>query len=213
MGLIPHPEIPVDELRTTDMMILLFVGAAWELIRRLVVWSVQIRSSTLKNQERKLYALQYETTLKRKLGPSAFVETSKLERQVLAAEKELETIYADRKRKIALVQRIVRNANYAVTGLVFFVYYGIAIMRLDGSRLPSSSKVVVSEDEAYGLVSTWNKAFMFPISIIGVGMKLSKWGLVNPQASTGALVVFWSSQVTVKKIMEGVEALLQLSCS
>ena len=49
--------------------------------------------------------------------------------------------------------------------------------------------------------------FLFPLSYIGMGIKVSKWGLNNPRASTGALLVMWSAQVTVSKIMDGIEAL------
>jgi len=63
-----------------------------------MVLRVRIKPNWLIEKEAALAVLQAETNAKRKLGPSAFVETSKLERQVLAQEKELEKIYEDRKR-------------------------------------------------------------------------------------------------------------------
>ena len=47
------------------------------------------KSSTERTLEQQLVQLNFETAQKRRLGPSAFVETSKLERQVLSKEKEL----------------------------------------------------------------------------------------------------------------------------
>ena len=98
MAFIPHPTLFLSHIRVNDIWFLLAVGAVWELFCRLVVLLVRMKPAWLIEKEVALAVLQVETNAKRKLGPSAFVETSKLERQVLVQQRELEKIYADRKR-------------------------------------------------------------------------------------------------------------------
>jgi hypothetical protein len=98
MSFIPHPTLFLSHIRVGDIWFLLAVGAVWELFCRLVVLCVRIKPAWLIEKEVALAVLRAETNAKRKMGPSAFVDTSKLERQVLVQEKELEKIYADRKR-------------------------------------------------------------------------------------------------------------------
>ena len=98
MAFIPHPTLFLSHIRVNDIWFLLAVGAVWVLFCRLVVLLVRMKPAWLIEKEVALAVLQVETNAKRKLGPSAFVETSKLERQVLVQQRELEKIYADRKR-------------------------------------------------------------------------------------------------------------------
>ena len=98
MAIIPHPTLFLSHIRVNDIWFLLAAGAVWELFCRLMVLRVRIKPDWLIEKEAALAVLRVETDTKRKLGPSAFVETSKLERQVLVQEKELEKLYVDRKR-------------------------------------------------------------------------------------------------------------------
>ena len=52
------------------------------------------------------------------------------------------------------------------------------------------------------------KALLFPVSYVGIGTKIAKWG-IDPEVATssiGALVVMWSAQVTTGKLMDAVDA-------
>jgi hypothetical protein len=96
---VPHPPIVLSKIRVNDIWFLLLVGAVYELGCRLyVLFIVKMKSDALLRKEHRLKQLTLRTNNVRKLGPSSFVETSKLERQVLALEKELNSIYELRKR-------------------------------------------------------------------------------------------------------------------
>lgn len=97
MAVIPHPPVFLSQIRVNDIWLLLAVGAAYEIGSRYLVLSVRRKPAWLLRKEEALRVLQAETDEKRKLGPQAFVETSKLERQVLAQEMELQKIYEERK--------------------------------------------------------------------------------------------------------------------
>jgi hypothetical protein len=97
MTFLPHPPIVLSSIRVNDIWFLLAAGAVWEIGCRLFLLSVKIKPAWLVQKELELQQLNTVTSAKRKLGPQAFVETSKLERQVLALEKELATIYEGRK--------------------------------------------------------------------------------------------------------------------
>jgi hypothetical protein len=147
------------------------------------------------------------TRQKQKEGFSAFVETSKLERQVLAEEKAMSQIYQDRKAQLTVIKKLFKNIGLALSFVIFFVYYGIPVVTMDGSLIETNE--ILSAEGASLKGAAFTKAFMFPISYVGLGMRLSRWGLENPSNSIGALLVLWSAQTTVGKIMDGVEALMQ----
>jgi len=52
------------------------------------------------------------------------------------------------------------------------------------------------------------KRLLFPISYVGMGQKISKWGMgaASADASFGALMVLWSAQVTVGKLFDAIDA-------
>ena len=89
MTFLPFPVVPYKIVHTGDIVLLLTLGFVYELFIRIYQYHAERRSSC----ERKLIihvaTLKYETAKKRALGPSAFVETSKLERAILTSEKEL----------------------------------------------------------------------------------------------------------------------------
>lgn len=103
MALIPHPSLSLSQIRVNDIWLLLAIGAGWELFCRTILVLVRRKSPSVVSKEVELRRLQAQVTEKRKLGPSTFVETSKLERQVLVLEKELGKVYAARKKYVEQV--------------------------------------------------------------------------------------------------------------
>jgi hypothetical protein len=207
MGFIPHPTIPLGEIRPLDLLLLLSAGALWELISRLIVLSYSRKSSSLRQRECVFQQLQHLTRQKQKEGSAAFVETSKLERQVLAEEKALSQVYQDRKAQLTVIKKLFKNIGYALSLVIFFVYYGVPVVTMDGSLIETNE--ILSAEGASMKGATFTKAFMFPLSYVGIGMRISRWGLEDPSNSIGSLLVFWSAQTTVGKIMDGAEALMQ----
>jgi hypothetical protein len=207
MGYIPHPVIPLGEIRPLDLLLLLTAGALWELISRICVLSYSRKSSSLRQREHAYQQLQHLTRQKQKEGSSAFVETSKLERQVLAEEKALSQVSQDRKAQLTVIQKLFKNIGLALSFVVFFVYYGVPVLTMDGSLIETNE--ILSAEGASWKGAAFTTAFMFPLSYVGIGVRLSRWGLEDPSNSIGALLVFWSAQTTVGKIMDGIEALMQ----
>jgi hypothetical protein len=114
MGIIPHPPIFLSHIRVNDVWLLLAVGTLYEVGCRLFLLMSRMKSHSLRRKEAELSLLQMETDQKRKLGPQAFVETSKLERQVLARELELQKIYANRKTYVHVEKRKKMRASEPV---------------------------------------------------------------------------------------------------
>ena len=212
--IIPHPEIPLGEIRPLDMLGLLLLGGLWELVSRLIVLTNIRKPRSLRTQEQRYRALQYETNQKRKLGPQAFVETSLLERQVLAEEKALVDTYEQRKLRLANTQKIVQNANRILAIVVAFCFFRVPMLTIDGTKvveLSSSSTeetLIFTTEQAASRGASWYKAFLFPLSYIGMGIRFSKFGLPDPSVSVGAVLVLWSAQTTVGMILDGVQALV-----
>lgn len=198
---VPHDPVVLSEIRTLDIWLLLAVGALWELVCRFVLLSKKMKPNSLLRKEAALSELQRKTDSMRKKGPSAFVETSKLERKLLASEKELSEIYSSRKKVAETVEKkLVKYGRYVIAALVFAVYYGVPIVTLDSVEIGPF-------DYLHG--STYMKTLLFPISVFGFGNRISKWG-IHPTdvaaSSIGALVVMWSSQVTVGMVMDAIES-------
>ena len=96
---LPHPQIILSQIRINDVWLLLFIGGVYELLCRLyILFAIKLKSNVVLQKEYALQHMTNKTNQLRKLGPSSFVETSKLERQVLSLEKELSVIYEQRKR-------------------------------------------------------------------------------------------------------------------
>ena len=93
--------------------------------------------------------------------------------------------------------------NMQIAFVVFVLYYGVAVLTLDdtATNIP---------DNAYADAAPFLKRMLFPISYVGMGVRLSRWGMAAEQAETsiGALVVMWSAQATLGKIMDAVDALM-----
>lgn len=200
MAIVPHPPIFLAEIRTTDIWFLLGVGALYELLTRSFLLAVKRKPQSLLEKEAALQALQTETDIKRKMGPSAFVETSKLERQVLAMEKELEKLNAERKASCKKVEKIFfQSGNMQLALLFYILYFGVPLITIQGLEVGLGDTIEAGD---------YLRTILFPVSYIGVGIRLSKWGLPAEIAASSfsGLVVFWSAQVTVGKLMDAAEA-------
>lgn len=208
MGFIPHPEIPLGSLRPMDMLVLLVAGAVWEAILRAILWKHKTKPTSIKIREIKLKELEKRVRKSRGLGPSAFVETSKLERQQLAEEKALATLAEERQADLAAWKKLSRNLNLAVCAVIFFAFYGVPLMEFTPHRVIPRDGELLTTEEATKIAESTMQAFLFPLSFIGVAIKASKWGLPNPKSSVGALLVFWSAQTMMSKIIDGIEALM-----
>lgn len=196
--------IPILEIRPVDIACLLLGGALLELVSRTLSILAKRKSSTQKKLEQEYRILQYETAKKRRLGPSAFVEISKLERQVLQKEKEITALKEERDERTAVVAKLIKNGSLGLYIVIFVLYFGIPMVSFDGLQIDSDDLESTSEDRARSFLN----ALLFPISYIGVGIKIAKIGFESNVVGIGALVVLWSSQVTIGKVVDCVEAVL-----
>lgn len=210
LDLIPHPPIYLSEVRPLDIWLLLAIGMGWELCSRLLVLSCKVKPKTLLEKEIGLQLLERETNRMRELGPSKFVETSKMERQVLAKEKEIEEIKNARKCYEAKVEKsLIRYGTYLVTFLVFVLYYGVPIVSLDATAaatddiIPDEVAGISTPPASSGAGGPTFRTMFFPISSVGLGMRIARWGLADGSNSIGALVIMWSGQVFAEKLMDG----------
>ena len=124
-------QLPLSVLRASDLVVLLAIGAIYEFATRFIIHQIRLRSPREQNMRAELHDLRYETAKKRSLGPSAFVETAKLERQVLAKEKELASMETGRSDKIAKMEAIIKKASTAIQVIIFLVYWGVPILSID----------------------------------------------------------------------------------
>ena len=207
MGFIPHPEIPLGSFRSKDMLVLLVAGAVWEIALRVILWGHKAKPKSIKIRELKLKELERRVKKSRDKGAQAFVETSKMERQQLAEEKALTTLTETRKAKLSIWESRSKKLNMGLSAIIMIAYYGVPLLEFSADRVASVGGEILSIEEATAIAESRMKSFLFPLSVIGIGMKVSKWGLADPKSSIGALVVFWSAQTTVGKIIDGIEAL------
>ena len=214
---IPHTSVPISSIRTNDIQILLLLGCVTEMARRVILRESKVPKAESLQDRDSLIQLRIKTNQMRNIGSSAFVETSKLERKVLVLEKKLKDGDEARKKKVAILEKVLKRLNYAISFVIFLVYYGIPLLIIDGLRVPLVNPDLVAGLEVDGTAedvvdllhaTVFFRGIMFPLSYIGIGMRISKLGLGEiKHCSTGALVVFWSAQVFAGKIMDCFEAL------
>eukprot|EP00527_Entomoneis_sp_CCMP2396_P000841 CAMPEP_0198140648 /NCGR_PEP_ID=MMETSP1443-20131203/3785_1 /TAXON_ID=186043 /ORGANISM="Entomoneis sp., Strain CCMP2396" /LENGTH=220 /DNA_ID=CAMNT_0043803147 /DNA_START=206 /DNA_END=871 /DNA_ORIENTATION=+ len=215
-GLLPHSPIILSEVRPLDIWLLLGIGMVWELVSRGILLLVyKKKSSALVKKESELEIATRKTEKLQKMGPSKFVETSKMERSCLALEREVTTMKEQRKISTQSAEKILgRDGNMAVAALVFLLFYGVPIMTLaavDDNQNELLSSLSIEEDAGASLTTPPPqslRAIMFPISYIGMGMRVARWGLEDINNSMGGLVVMWSGQVFIGKLMDAADALL-----
>jgi len=206
MGYLPHPPMPIGAVRPYDILILLAIGATFEFVSRISLASYKRKPDSIKTREYALKDLDKRVKKSRALGPHAFVETSKLERQLLAEEKKLNDLAETRQKALAKNEKMIGKISMAINFVVFLCWYGVPMMEFTGDRVLSPDVLLSRKESAEAAVSAFNMYF-FPLSYLGMGIRISKLGLANPRASTGALLVVWAAEMTVGKIMDGVEAL------
>ena len=212
---IPHSNVPIEAIRPNDILLLLFLGFVTEILRRAILRQVKLPSTQSIERRRKLTQLRYETNEMKKLGPSAFVETSKLERKVLSLEKSLKDEEEFRKKNVESVEKVLKRISFILNVAIFLAYYGIPLLTIDGFRIPLVNPELVKglNDESGGGMdvvhaTVFMKGIMFPLSYVGMGMKISKLGLGEiKHCSTGALVIYWSAQVMAGSLIDCYEAL------
>lgn len=152
-----------------------------------------------------LAALRYEAVKKRALGPSAFVETSKLERAVLSTEKNLAKLAEEKESRKTHAAKLIKKCNVATNCLILLAYWGVAIVAIDGSRVcerndESSYKEELTEVER---ASVFWKGFLFPLSYNGMAYKIAQYGIHSDMRSSclGALTVVWAARATCGEIV------------
>mmetsp|Transcript_18966 Transcript_18966/g.28115 ORF Transcript_18966/g.28115 Transcript_18966/m.28115 type:complete len:202 (+) Transcript_18966:130-735(+) len=199
-------KIPILEIRTFDIWVLLLVGTVMEVLTKSLYIGVKLKSSAERSAEAQMHVLNDELAKKRRLGPSAFVETSKLERKVLAKEKQISEMVDARKRRTEKIAKFVKQFSFTIYAVVFAFYYGHSILSIDGTRVGDETTIVMSNDEEKGRAIGFLQGFLFPLSYIGLGMRVARFGLPTP--GFGPLLVLWGAQVTVGNLMDGFEFLI-----
>ncbi|KAL3761026.1 hypothetical protein ACHAWU_001815 [Discostella pseudostelligera] len=205
MTFLPYPNIPYKIVHTGDIVMLLTLGFVYELVMRIYQNSNARRTPQERKLKIHLATLRYEAAKKRALGPSAFVETAKLERAVLATEKELNKLVEEREARTARVAKLVKKCNYATNVLVILAYWGVAIVAIDGARLykannDSSDEIITDTEHA---AAFW-KGFMFPLPYNGMAYKIAQLGIDSAMKPSclGALIVVWAARVTSGELFE-----------
>jgi hypothetical protein len=217
---IPHTAIPISSIRPNDILLLLVLGCTTEVIFRSLRRNAKKHSSESSSQRQSLSQLRMEVNELKKKGPSTFVETSKLERKVLGLEKFLKEGEDLRKSNVAKMDKVLKRVGIFLNLVIFLVYYGIPLLTIDGLRIPIvNPNLVAGLEDSHGgggledtvdvaHASMFMKGVMFPLSYVGIGMRISKIGLGEiKHCATGALVIFWSAQVMTEKVFECFEAI------
>jgi len=114
----------------------------------------------------------------------------------------IEPVSTDHRQGDRVEKQLLRYGNMQLTAIIFFLYYGVAIVTVESGMEATDS---IGDYEAAG---SFMKKILFPVSYVGMGGKISKWGMAAEiaQASIGALMVLWSAQVTTGKLMDAVDA-------
>lgn len=208
---LPHPTIPLHSIRPTDVGFILFLAASVEgVFRTWLSWQTHRSATKMAPLVQRTSALRLVVAQKRALGPSAFVETSKLERVLLSEEMELERRKEQRASARERTRAWHEKCTRIVTVLVFVVYWGLPLL---------SSSSLFLEEEQESSSSSSLREMLFPLPYTGIGFRLSQWGMESSSiigensissgsSGLGALVVFWAGQVTAGELIDGVLALV-----
>jgi hypothetical protein len=212
MGLIPYPTLPFHSIRVADICLLMALGALWELFIRTVRLVMKRKPAAIRKREMALRELEAEVVRMRNKGASAFVATSKLERKQLAEKKSLSTASEIRKERAEILEKITRKLDMGVCLAVFLWYYGVPVLEFSAERLVENRALgdaILSVEEGELAAVSAFRSMLFPLSYVGIGIRLSRWGLPSPGSSMGALLVFWSAQTTVSQLMDCADAIFE----
>ena len=205
MTYLPYPEIPYIIVHTGDILLLLTFGLVYELAVRVYQHKNERRTAHERHVGTQLATLRYEAARKRAMGPSAFVETAKLERAVLATQKESEKLTQAREARKARAAKLVKRCNQACNLLVMATYWGIAMVAVDGSRLgDTGSDSFDIEDSHTDRASNLWKGLFFPLSYNGLNYKIAQFGIDGDMrpSCVGALAVVWAARVTTGECVD-----------
>ena len=96
-------------------------------------------------------------------------------------------------------KQLLRYGNIQVAALIFVLYYGVPMFTIE-----TGMDMNLDDFQDPGL---FFKRALFPITYVGMGQKISKWGIgASAESSVGALMVLWSAQVTVGKLFDAIDA-------
>ena len=103
--------------------------------------------------------------------------------------------------------KFIRKCNIATNALVVLVYWGVAMVVIDGSRLETDVESSYYENEVitdHERASAFWKGFLFPLSYNGMSYKIAQFGIDSSMrpCCLGALAVYWSARVTSGEIIE-----------
>ena len=112
--------MPIGAVRPYDILILLAVGATFEFCTRLSLVSSKRKPGSIRKREFALKDLEKRVKKSRALGPHAFVETSKLERQLLAEEKKLNDLAETRQKTLKKKENMIKKISTLLNFIVFF---------------------------------------------------------------------------------------------
>lgn len=201
-------QIPILQIYPLDILVLLTVSSLFVTLCQIYLYVIQRTSSTEQALYKNIYMHRHLVAQGRTKGPSAFVETSKLERALLQLEKQMNDTKTTRSNQIDAFLKLKKRIGYALYILVFALYYGIPMIQMDGFRVSnmdedSSSRNV--EDTEDVVAAQFMKELLFPMYASRFFIRLANWGLpstCNPFSSLGALMIFWSGEITITKLLE-----------
>jgi hypothetical protein len=104
-------------------------------------------------------------------------------------------------------KRLLNYGNIQLACLIFFLYYSIPLLSIEsGPPVPNSVGTFESP-------TAYTHRILFPLSYAGLGLRISRFGMLSEHAevSIGALVIMWSAQVTVGKLMDGLDAFVLMA--
>lgn len=216
---LPHSVIPLESIHPTDIFYLFLLSFSYSFLFELFGY---FSKNITKKEMDTLFEIKQLRVLaakKRALGPSAFVETSKLERVILKKNKYLQDCVDKREADLQILKLWKQRSNYVLHILVFIVYYGVPLAKLDGYAIMNNDNAIdASTDAAAAMFSSvddaaskYLKGLLFPLSYVGVGYRLAQWTMlsstslatnvaINGGGSLSAFVVLWTGQVTSEQL-------------
>jgi hypothetical protein len=201
MGLLGYDFISLRFVNVLDIALLL----ALSIVHTFILHALEFFGCTrpykeeYAHEKRQLRYLKLETNKLRAQGQPTFVETSKMERKLLAKEKEVEKIQSNYEVKLARFKRLRKRVTYILYALVLVSYYQSPVLRV-GSSSSLGSEGGHEGDHNY------LKGMLFPLSAIGIGNKIAHFGC--GKGGLSAMMVFWSGEVITDKVMECILTLI-----
>ena len=119
------------EVHSSDIALLLLVSCLFELTFQAITFKITLKSEQEKELSRFLLNLKYQCAESKLRGPVAFVETSKLERSILAREKEISENNSSRDLQLQKVKLVSSRLNYVLYAIVAAFYWGVPMIILN----------------------------------------------------------------------------------